>query len=141
MNQYGKFLVLFALLAALFAGCTQKTDSQQIKQLPENAEKIASLALNSISGTFTHGEITLADKAYIIFDIQLESGSIKSLGIKDIATNELIFSVQKPQTGLYNSAFYDYKADSIYTLDFTDAQEANGTLTIYSVKDTSSQNQ
>lgn len=141
MNKYQKVFVVFALFITLFTGCTQpKSDLQEIKELPENAEKIVSLALNSISGTFTHGELTLADKGYVIFDIQLESGSIKSLGIKDIPKDDLIYSIEKPQTALYGSAVYKYNADSQYTISFTDAKEANGTLTIYFVKDSPTEN-
>ena len=142
MNKYQKIFIVFALFLTLFTGCTQtKPDSQEIKELPENAEKIVSLALNSISGTFTHGELTLADKGYIIFDIQLDSGSIKTLGIKDVSIDALVCSVEKPQTALYNSAIYEYNADSEYKLSFTDAKDAIGTLTIYFVKDSTAENE
>lgn len=141
MNKLQKVFILFAIFITLFTGCTQpKPDLQEIKELPENAEKIVSLSLNSISGTFTHGELTLADKGYILFDIQLDSGSIKSLGIKDIPKDELICSIDKPQTALYSSAVYEYSADSQYTISFTDAKEANGILTIYFVKDSTTEN-
>lgn len=141
MNKYQKAFIVFALFITLFTGCTQtKSDLQEIKELPENAEKIVSLSLNSISGTFTHGELTLADKGYLLFDIQLESGSIKSLGIKDIPKDELIYSIDKPKTALYDSAVYEYSADSQYTISFTDAKEANGILTIYFVKENTTEN-
>jgi hypothetical protein len=89
--------------------------------------------LTGQSGTYTKGIVYVSGNGYIIFDVRLESGSVKSVGIKDAAADETIYTISKPTTALYDSAFYEYKADTEYKLSFVDAKELHGSVTVYFV--------
>lgn len=126
------FIALFSLTSML-SGCTTTPDMQVIKELPPNATEIMTSDITGQNGTYTEGSIYVSGNGSILFDVQLQSGSIKELAIKEATTNEDVYTINKPQTNLYYSDLYEYKADAEYKLSFVDSKEPHGSITVYFV--------
>ncbi len=126
-------LPIWFLFAFLLAGCSTTPNVQEINEIPANAIEITTSELRVQSGTYTEGSIYVSGNGYIVLDVQLESGSVKTIGIKDVVEDEIICTISKPKTALYDSAMYEYRADSEYKLSFTDAKDITGTITVYFV--------
>lgn len=126
-------LLVLLMFAVVLAGCRTGPDIREVKDIPTDAVEIMTSELLGQSGTYTKGSIYVSGNGYFILDIQLQSGSVKSVGIIDATLDETIFAISKPNTALYDSGYYEYKADSEYKLSFVDAKEINGTITVYYV--------
>ena len=124
-------LAAVCILAAALAGCRTTPDIHEIKEIPANAQKVASLELTGQSGTFTDGNIAVSGNGYIILDVRLQSGSVKSVSVKDATEDKTVYTILSPKTALYDSAFNDYQAENEYKLSFIDAREITGGIDVY----------
>ena len=134
--KINKVLLLIVLITTFsLTGCITKPDIQEIKEIPENALEIMTSELLGESGTYTKGSIHVSGNGYIILDIHIDSGSVKSVEIKETAGNETIYVISKPTSALYDSAFYEYQVNNEYKLNFTDAKDLHGFITVYFVEE------
>lgn len=131
IHQLKFALMLFILVTAL-TGCGEMKDNpKKIDAIPETANQVMTMELNGQSGTFTYGKIDVSGTGYLILEVQIQSGSIKALGLQDAAKDKIIYTINKPQNAMYDSAFYDYEADHEYKLYLGKAKDVYSTINVY----------
>lgn len=132
MKKSQKLLLLVLFVSVLIlSGCQKASNLQIIKGIPANAEKVSIVELKGESGTYTSGRINVSGNGHLILDVQLESGSVTSIGTKEALTNKVIYTIKSPKNAIYDGVFYAFEADSEYQLVFTNAKKVKGIIAIY----------
>lgn len=134
MKKLNKLLLIVLFISAfVLSGCQKIFNLQKVKEIPTNAERVSIVELKGESGTYTSGRIGVSGNGHLLLDIQLESGSVTSMGIKEALTNDVIYTIKSPKTGLYDGISYNFEADGEYQLFFTNAKEIEGFIELYFV--------
>lgn len=126
--------LLAAVLALCLGGCIRtEPDLREIKQIPPQAVYVTSLELAGVGGTFTDGNIAVSGNGYLVLDMQISGGSVKSVAVVDALADESVYTIRKPKTALYDSSFYLYQPDNQYKLKFEKAQGLHAAVAVYFV--------
>lgn len=133
--QQKLLVIILFLFTTVLAGCNVIPETNEIEEIPAGARKVASMDLTARSGTYTFGDIDVWGNGYIIFEVEMGSGTMSSLGVKDIVKDEVVFEIRRPKTALYDSESYEYKVGSEYELSLVNAKNITGSVNVYFVSE------